>query len=71
MYVVVLVVVPTVTQDQARHSRKIRKVLLDNKRSKLDGCPSNVDHTMVITTDSIPTPSIPTVTQKLSALSAG
>ncbi|XP_035843847.1 uncharacterized protein LOC110931184 [Helianthus annuus] len=64
------VVVPTITQDQARHSRKIRKVLLDNKRSKLDGCPSNVDHTMVITTDSIPSPSIPTITQKLSALSA-
>ncbi|XP_035838014.1 uncharacterized protein LOC110900424 [Helianthus annuus] len=63
------VVVPTVTQDQARHSRKIRKVLLDNKRSKLHGCPSNVDHTMVITTDSIPTPSIPTVTQQLSVIS--
>ncbi|XP_035835715.1 uncharacterized protein LOC110897674 [Helianthus annuus] len=50
-------VIPIVTQDQAKQSQKIRKLLLDNKRCNLHGCPSESVNTNVTTNDSIIIPS--------------
>ncbi|XP_021979942.1 uncharacterized protein LOC110876070 [Helianthus annuus] len=48
-------VIPIVSQDEAKQSRKIRKLLLDNKRCKLHGCPSEDVSNNATTNDLITT----------------